>query len=413
MDLYEVTRTFLRGIFLTESFERQDRIANAIYDLLKRPDDTEAKILADVARLSFGLNIILRLGNSALKLVAVPERIYFDSNILLPAITDGHPFRPVYQSVVEKMRIAVAETGKTCEPLVISDFLNEMVSHRNLAIRMVKELGLEDPGHLEKHILYYGAENTNVFVGSYASWVGRLKNQVSFSDFLDETAPYTNELSLATFIEKFGIRTVKVPLDNPHFKETYLKFSGSLTNAYRQFDQTGWGRGKAEVLIQHEALQLAQIELELKLGRNTYFVTADRALREILNSIRLGTAWNVVISHLGLVQLTDLLVGVDADPRSLARVLWGIMEVDEHAALRDYFIDLAIRKHDEVLVMTLPEIIEEFVPEAEKAAGLEGVKFFTKRVEDKAKAARFLDRFEEQFFEKMADAVNRRRAREK
>lgn len=413
VDLYELIKASLARILGTESFERQSRVANALYDLLRRPDEAEAQILSDVARLSFGLNVVLKVGNAALKLESLPERIYFDASILLPAITDGHPFRPVYQSAIDKLSKAVAETGKTCELLVISEFLNEIVSHRNRAIRMVRELGLEDPERLEKHVLYYGAENTNVFVGSYASWVGRQKNVVPFNDFLNETAPYSSESGLATFIERFGIKAVRVPLGDPKYKKTYQHFLGSLASAYREFDAVGWGREKADVLVEHEALQLALIELELDVGRRTLFVTADKALREIVNTIRMGTAWNVVISHLGLVQLTDLLLGVDAEPRSLARVLWGVMEIDEHAALRDYFIDLALKKYDEALVMTLPQIIGEFVSDAERAAKQEGVKFFTKQVEDKAKAARFLDRFEAQFFEKMAETIRRRKAQEK
>ncbi|HEX9224778.1 MAG TPA: SIR2 family protein [Candidatus Acidoferrales bacterium] len=412
-DLYELIKKCFRRILPTEPFEKHDRIAKAVYDLLKRPDEGEAQILADLARLSFGLNVLLKVGNSALKLEAIPERIYFDASILMPAITDGHPFRPVYQSTIEKISKAAAEANKTCELLVIREFLNEIVHHRNLSIAMVKELGLEDPERLEKHVLYYGAENTNVFVGSYASWVGRQKKLISFSNFLDQAAPYTSELSLATFIERLGIRTIKTSTSDPQFKRTILRFMSSLGNAYKEFQEVGWGYGKPDVLIEHEALQLAQIEMELKVGRRSYFVTADKGLREIVNTIRLGNVWNVVISHLGLVQLTDLLLGVDAEPRSLARALWGIMEVDDHAALRDYFIDLALKKRDEALVMTLPQILNEFVEQAEKAAKLEGVRFFTKQLEDKAKAARFLDRFEKQFFENMAEAVRRRKAQEK
>ena len=412
-DLYDLIKGALAKVLPAESFERQSRIANALYDLLRRPDEVEARILSDVARLSFGLNVILKVGNSALRLEALPERIYFDASILMPAITDGHPFRPVYQSTIDKISEAVRETGKTCELLVISEFLNEIVSHRRRAVRMVKELGLEDPERLVRHTLYYGAENTNVFVGSYASWVGRQKNQISFNDFLNEAAPYSSEASLATFIERLGIRTVQVPLGDPKYKKIYQGFVGSLGHAYREFDAVGWGRDKADVLVEHEALQLAQIELEMAVGRRTLFVTADKTLREIVNTIRLGTVWNVVMSHLGLVQLTDLLLGVDAEPRSLARVLWGIMEIHEHAALRDYFIDLALRKYDEALVMTLPQIIEEFVSDAERAANQEGVKFFTKQVADTVKAARFLDRFEVQFFEKMADIIRKRKGQEK
>ncbi len=412
VDLYQLIKGAFRDALPAESFDKHARLANALYHLLRRPDVVEARILAEVARLSFGLNVILKIGSAALRSDALPGRIYFDASILLPAITDGHPLRPVYQSTINKIRTAAGETGRECALLVIPDFLNEVVSHRRRAIEMVRDLGLEDPERLERHVLYYGAENTNVFVGAYASWVGRQKNAVSFNDFLEASAPYASEESLSRFIGRLGIRTVRVPEADNRYREIYRDFEGALGSAYGEFEAVGWGRDKAEVLVRHEALQLALVELEVGEGLGTYFVTADKSLRSIVTTIRLGRAWNVVISHLGLVQLTDLLLGVEADPRSLARLMWGVVEVDGHAAVRDYFVDLALRKYDEALVMALPEIMEDLVSEAEKAARLEGVDFFGKRTEDRAKAARFLDRFEARFFENMAEAVRKRKAQE-
>ncbi len=408
-DIYEAIRKSVRQNLPTETFERHDRLANSIYDLLKRPDDLEAQVLADFARLSFGLTVLLKAGTSALKAESLPERIYFDASILMPAITDGHPIRPIYQNTIEKLVHTVRETGSSCELLVASDFLNEIVSHRNLAQSLVRELGLDDPSRLEKHILYYGAENTNVFVGAYASWVGRQKEAISFNEFLEKAAPYADESDLAAFVEGMGIRPIKVAEVDRQFLHLGNQYIAQLTQAYSALSDAGWVHQKLPVLIKHEARQLAQIELELRAGRKSLFVTADRGLRETLGNLRLGAVWNVVISHLGLVQLVDLLLGVEAEPRSLARVLWGIMEYNEHAAMRDYFIDLALKRQDEALAMTLPQIIEEFVGEAQKSAKLEGIRFFTRNVEDKAKAARFLDRFELQFFEKLAEAVRHRK----
>ncbi len=408
-DLFDHIRNLLRSLLSKDSYANQDHLGRAIYELLRRPDSVEARILSDVARLSFGLNVLLKLGNSALKLEALPDRLYLDASVVMPAITDGHPYRPVYQSVISKLVEELTGAGKMCELLVATDFLNEIVSHKERGSRIVEELDLEDPTRLEKHILYYGAENTNVFIGAYASWVGREKKVVLFDEFLKVAAPYTNELGLASFLKKMGIRTVSMPEDDASFQELYMNFSRSLSLGYARFRDIGQFQKKARILIEHEARQLAQIELDLKQGWRSYFVTADKELREILALSRPGMAWNVVISHLGLVQLIDLLLGVDVEPRSLARVLWGVMELDEHASLRNYFVDLALKTRDEALVMTLPQIIDRFVVDTERAAKLEGVKFFTKGVKDKAKAARFLDRCEVNFFAGMAEVVQRRR----
>lgn len=412
-DLYELIKKSLRRILTNESLETHARIANALYDLLRRPDEPEARILADIARLSFGLNVILKVGNTALRLEALPERIYLDATILLPAITDGHPFRPVYQSTINKISRAALETGKQCEILVISDILNEVVSHRALAIRMVRELQLEDPEKLERHVLYYGAENTNVFVGAYASWTARQKKARPFKDFLSEVAPYTTESSLATFIARSGIKTVKASTDAVAHKQNYQRTEGWLANAYREFGREGWAREKAYVLIEHEALQLALLESELEAGRSSYFVTADKTLREIVSTTRQGRSWNVVISHVGLVQLADLLLGVEAEPRSLASLMWGIVEVDEHSSLRNYFVNLALKTYDEAIVMNVPQIIEQFADLAEREAKLEGLDLISNLLNDRAKTARFLDRFENEFFQSMAKVIRRRKAQER
>ncbi|MFY9585528.1 MAG: SIR2 family protein, partial [Candidatus Acidiferrales bacterium] len=227
-DVYDLLRQSLRGLLPNESFERMDRLARAVHDLLRRPDSREARVLSEVARLSFGLNVLLQSGSSALKFTALPERLYFDSNILLCAITDGHPFRPLYVTTFQKLEDATALTGRACELLVAEEFLNEIVSHRRLGIRMIKELGLEDPDKLEKHIRYYNAENTNVFVGAYASWVGRKPEKVSFAEFLEQAAPYDNEKELGRFMEKLGFRTVRISQQSVESARCKMTFTGGL-----------------------------------------------------------------------------------------------------------------------------------------------------------------------------------------
>lgn len=410
-DMLETIRRSMRNLLPNEYLDRQERLSRSIYDLLRRPDKNEAQILSDVARISFGLGVLLQFGASVLKQEVLPERIYLDSNVLLPAITEGHPLRPVYQSVIKKLGKAASEAGRTCELLVSPGFLNEIVSHRERALKLVERLKLEDPDKLERHILYYGADNTNVFVGAYATWVGREKRQIAFETFLEDVAPYNNEGSLAAFLESTGIKSVGILQDRP-FRELQSTFFRVLRNGYQELEKFGWVGKKPDILIDHEATQLTQLELELKSGRRTYFVTADKALREIVGLVRMGISWNVTISHLGLIQLTDLLVGIEAEPISLARALWAISEMDEKAALRDYLVDLVLKKRDAAMVMALPEIIDTFVMDAERAAKIEGIRFFTRDEEDKANAARFLDRFEEEFFRYMAEAVVRHKKAE-
>ncbi|MFY9585529.1 MAG: hypothetical protein WAR21_13670 [Candidatus Acidiferrales bacterium] len=142
-------------------------------------------------------------------------------------------------------------------------------------------------------------------------------------------------------------------------------------------------------------------------------MTADNALREILNVVRPGIVWNVVISNFGFVELVDLLLGLDVDPPSFARFIWGIIELDEKAHFRNYFIDVAVKTMDEATLMALPEILDSLVDEAQKVAKEWRVRFFTKKLKDKAQGARFLDRLEDEFHAKMGEALERRRRQER
>lgn len=407
-DLLDLLRRSLRRLLPSIPFDKQERLAAAIYDLIRKPDRVEAEILSGLARVSFGLSIILKMGSSALRLDALPERLFFDSNVLMCAVTEGHPLKPVYEGTLQKLTQTAAMAGKACQLLVIREFLNEIVSHRKLATKLVEELQLEIPENLEKHVVYYGAENTNVFVGAYATWVGRKKEQLAFRRFLEEVAPYESEAELASFLERFTIRTLPLSATFP-IGDSYKAYFELLTREYALLEHTTRFRGKPDVLVDHEAKQLSLIEAELSHGRKSFFVTADKNLRGIVTRTRIGSAWHAVLSHYGLLELVDLLVGVELDPQSLSRFLWGIVEIDEQAALRDYFIERALKRYDEALVMSLPEIVDDFVQDTARAAEVQKISFYSRNVEDKAKAAKFLDRYEEQFFTNWAELVRLRR----
>jgi hypothetical protein len=115
---------------------------------------------------------------------ALPERLYLDSNVLLPTITAGHPLRPVYVDTLKRLSEAAASADAPLEVVVSQQFLNEVVSHRGKALELVHGLGLENTEQLAKHILFYDATNTNVFVDAYAPFIGREGNTLSFEKFL-------------------------------------------------------------------------------------------------------------------------------------------------------------------------------------------------------------------------------------
>lgn len=411
-DIYGLVRTKLRSDFPKETFARLDNLSRSICDLLIRPNAEESQILSDMARISFGLSVVLNLGMSTLRREVIPERIYLDANVLMPLITEGHPVNPVYRTTLKKLSEVALESGRKCEVLVINAFLNEIVKHRRRGIELVHALNLDDRNSLERHVLYYGADNTNVFVGSYASYVANEMNPVTFEEFLSKIAPYKTETALADFLSKHKIKAV--PVDEPHreYQEIYAHFERQLKEAYETLAYSEWEDRKADVLILHEIRQLAQLEFDLRNGHHSYFVTADRRLRDTISLSRPGVAWNAVISNHGLVQLIDLMVGLRLEPRSHSRMVWAIAEMDQVSVLKDYFVSLALKKHDEALLMAIPEIIDLLVDKAEKEARVEKIKLRSRSTKERARAKKFLDRFEEEIFDALAEEIKRRRRQE-
>jgi hypothetical protein len=205
--------------------------------------------------------------------------------------------------------------------LVGRDFLNEVIAHKQIARREAEAIGLEDPSELADHILYYGAETTNVFVGAYASWVGREQIPISFEEFLRQAAPYDTERELATYIEKQGFQTVDLRPHSTGEAEVFADVEMGLQTAYDQDERSRFDP-KQSVLIEHEGKQLAQLSVDAEQGRRSLFVTADARLRRLAVGPVLGRAGSVTISHIALVQLIDMLVGIKSDPTSFGRLLW-------------------------------------------------------------------------------------------
>lgn len=163
---------------------------------------------------------------------------------------------------------------------------------------------------------------------------------------------------------------------------------------------------KKDILKEHEALQLALLQRELRQGKRSLMVTADNRLRRVTLSAKIGGLKDALISELGLVQLVDLLMGVDLDPVSLSRLIWSFSLFDEEAAVRNYLIDRAVQKYDEAIVLTMGEVLDDFVLRATKEARLERVSLLG-RGKQRAKTLRFMDRVEGEFFDNVAEAVKK------
>jgi hypothetical protein len=403
-DLLRVIKDLVRASGRQRALSAPSSIERAIFDLIENPDGEESALLVDIGRTAFAVQLVLASPRQALlQQHALPERIYLDASILLPAITNGHPLRPAYQDALQRLDTARRRFGSSLEIAVGQQFLNEVISHRKIAIDMVNALELEDQATLRKHITFYGAENTNVFVGAYASHVGRESKPIRFMEFLRDTAPYETEDELAVYLKGMGIVPVAMEYyfgNNRHYAEIF----SALKQGYEEI-----GRGdKDTVLVEHESQQLVRLHLDLGEGQRGVFATQDfQMVRAVQRTPKIRYLSHLLFSHVGLLSMIDVMIGLEADERSLARIMWGVARTDSEQAIREYLIDRALQVfHDAKAASVAQELAEKLAPAAAREAG-NGLLLRPRSFEDAARTASFMDRYEDQFFKMMQEAMDR------
>ena len=380
-------------------------LENAVHALFSAPDIEEAELLSALGRAAFGIQLLLASPRQVLfHKHALPHTLYIDANVLMPAITTGHPLRPVYTSVIRRLAEAAKRAGLQLRIAVGYQFLNEIVSHRRAALEIVRVAHLEDVDNLRRHIQFHSAVNTNVFVGAYGTVVGQGGSAMKFADFLAGIAPFTDEQQLASYLETSGIDAVEMDFRREH-NTKYVEVLNPLKQSYEELNVS-----RASVLVEHEAQQLAQLVVDAEDGESSLFVTADRRLRSALDKQpELRRVASMTVSHIGLLALADVVIGLEVDGRSLARLIWAAPGGDEERALFDYFVNLGLREYDEGMAGELPDVAQEAVQEAKQALETDRIKVFGEGANDIAQTAQFLDRFEDRFYERWREAIQRRR----
>ncbi len=395
---------------------RRKDFVEAAYHLLTRPDDQEERILVNLGRLAFGVDVVLQYGRTALlHSETLPSHLYLDASFIMPAIVNGSPFRATYRDALNRLIEAATRSRVSMSIFVPDEFLNEIVSHRQLAILRVAELGLESREVLRRHLLFRGAENTNIFIGAYSAWVGRIGGDPpAFSEWLAEQAPYSNMDELRSYLRDEGFEAVSLEETADHDEQAdYHAIRDALDDAYETLSPD-----KPEILVMHEARQLARLRHDARVGLRSLFISADNRLKRAASGDTFGLIGNHIVSHVGLVMLTDFLVGLNTSDASLSRLMWGVRaledEVNDFLGLRAYFTDIALQELNEVKALALPEVLDKLIAEiaaAEQGGAIKG-RISAGRGADQAEGARMLDRFEERFNEYMREAIEKREAEE-
>jgi hypothetical protein len=138
-------------------------------------------------------------------------------------------------------------------------------------------------------------------------------------------------------------------------------------------------------------------------------VTADRRLRDAVASSKLKNLAGHMMSHVGLAQLVDLIIGSRSDRRSLAHLLWDAKISERSNELRRYFIGLALQHYDEAMAMELPGLVDKFTEDVVQEARRQGINHDARESEEQRKWLKIAGSFEDKFFAAMGEKIELRR----
>jgi hypothetical protein len=105
-DLLEIS-TMMRNVSQCKPGKIQIKLNDlirAVEDLIEHPNTNEADVLAEMGRTSFALELVTHSTYDTLfHALTLPERIYLDANVLMPAFTPGHPYHDVYSTTISRL----------------------------------------------------------------------------------------------------------------------------------------------------------------------------------------------------------------------------------------------------------------------------------------------------------------------
>lgn len=379
------------------AFDRE-RIERTVESLFQRPTAQEAALLGELGRVSFAVELAFRAPHTTLlHRATLPRRIYFDANLLLPTFIEGHPHHRTYTETLNRILTASTAVGDKLQLIAYSGYLNEMISHRNSALAFAKEAGPEFEALARSDALFHGPGNINVYVGAYVNAVEN-GHPVGFMDFLKRVAPYTTETDLRRWIQRNGFIVIESQKNNT-YSELYPYLE--KRNASRL------SNGKQPILVEHDALQLSLLESDCRKGDRALFVTADRQLYEDVVVSQYGHLAEFMVSHIGIVQMVDLLTGLKSDDRTLGELLWSSKVSERSQRIRSYLTVEALNKYDAGLAMSMHAVVEAQSDAISKQLERDGMDLEAQDPKARVKALKSLGMLENSFFAGMSEAMTK------
>ena len=408
-DVEGIANRVLKASYPSYKSGEIDLLVLGLCDTLRSPSRQDAGILAKLARAALAVQMALASPrNSLLNHGALPDTLYFDASVLMPAIVAGHPMHEGYLSAVKRLRAASKAGGGLVSSMIGRQFLDEIVSHRRDARNIIRDAGLENEKNLKKFVSYLGAENVNVFVSGYSAF--KLRNpRLTFEQYLSEYAPYENESALESYLEsKYYIKTII--MDARSSNSEYNIILSDLKEAYEDIARRHFRarKPKDSVLIKHEAQQLVTLSKDVIRGARPLFVTADRRLQNAIGySERIRNLSGRIVSAIGFIGLVDLMVGLKPNSDVVTRLVWGFPKRSAESIARDYLVTQIVNSMDEKLLIPLPELLPK-VLEA-NSTEIESI-YQNSRNESSAKdIVEFADRLDADYLKRVQKYVSERR----
>ena len=379
------------------AFDRE-RVGRTLESLFQRPTDQEAAFLGELGRISFAVELAFQAPRTTLLHKAtLPQKIYFDTNLLVPMFVEGHPHYQIYGTTLRRLQSAASDVGSKAQLIVCSGYLNEMISQRNSALTFAKEAGDDFELLVRSDALYHGLTNINMYLSAYVNAVEN-GQPIGLERFLMRVAPYKTETELRRWILGQGFF-----INESSKNSTYQ----ALYQTLERSNATKISNGKLPILIEHDALQLALLEADYQNGKRVLFVTADRQLYEDVASSAFTYLAEFMVSQIGIIQLVDLLVGLKTEDRAMGDLLWSNKVSERAQRVRSYLTIEALGRYDAALLMDMHAVVEAQSEKIDKQLERDGADLDSHNQKSRVKALKSLGSLEANFFAGMSEAIEK------
>jgi len=271
--------------------ERQ--ICAAVIAFVSEPPPAFADTLGRLSNFALVQSLVaLSSGRNLLRTLAPVDTVYFDTNIILPAIAPGHRWSARCASLISRCRRHISQV------LVLDGFAEEL----QIQLREAESLAGSAKTSEDLYQLSWTHGRSNGFLDAYANW-SELNGLSSFEE-------YRRSVGLGDPLERLrglGCRVVSPPRDWGHEAEVHARVIAHFS-----------GSGRNDKLVRHEADQIALLARENKGKRfpGSRFVTAHERLRGFLVRDHFAVA-AAVSPPIALAHLLAATSPTDVPPESL------------------------------------------------------------------------------------------------